>query len=174
VKSLLLLLATAGLFASCASSPGRYDNHWNVGGLAPRLAYHGLSYKPHLSESYRDHERSQKESINLTLRRHLLNNNPDNPFQPEDSSLSNTRVPHSILPDPVEYFHLESLVFGVAISALTGVFVPVPFGSVLGTLEEGGPTEFVDGLHQTLTGSFRGILGEPAPVSEFRVRSTSL
>ncbi|MEM7308625.1 MAG: hypothetical protein AAF682_18220 [Planctomycetota bacterium] len=175
LKSLSLVLAAAGLaLSSCASTPGPYDNHWNIGGLGPRLAYHGLSYRPDHADSYRDHQWQQKQDINMTLRRHFLNSNPDNPFQPDDPSLSNPRAPHSIVPDVVDYFHLESLAFGAAFSAISGTFIPVPIGSILGTLEKGGGHEFAQGIEQTLSGSFRGTLGEPAPVEEFRVRNTRL
>ena len=174
VKSLFLALAATGVFASCASAPGPYDNHWNIGGLGPRLAYHGLSYQPHLSDSYRDHQWQQKQDINLTLRRHFLNNNPENPFQPEDPSLSEPRPPHSIVPDPINYFHLESLVFGAAFAALGGTFIPVPLASIIGSMEKGGGAEFVQGLKQTVTGNFRGMVHEPSPVEEFRVRNTRL
>jgi hypothetical protein len=175
-KSLTLAIvpAISLLLGSCATSPGPYDNHWNIGGLQPRLAYHGLSYQPHLADSYRDHQWQQKQDINLTLRRHFLNNNPENPFQPDDPSLSDPRAPHSILPDPVGYFHLESLLFGAAFSAWTGTFLPIPFGSVFGTIEEGGGEEFADGLEQTFSGNFRGTLKEPPKPAEFRVQNTRL
>lgn len=170
VKSLALAAAAAGL-GSCASEPQAYDNHWNIGSLGPRLAYHGLSYNPVLADSYRDHQWQEKQDINLTLRRHFLNNNPENPFQPEDTSLNDPRPPHSVLPDPIGYFHLESIFFGVGFLALTGAFIPIPVGSVLGTLEEGGGEEFSEGIRQTASGNFRGTLADPAEPGEFRVRS---
>jgi len=172
--SLAALPAIGLLLGSCTSTPGEYDNHWNVQGLQPRLAYHFLSYKPHLADTYRDHQWQQKQDINLTLRRHLLNNNPLNPFQPGDPSLTQPRAPHSVLPDPVDYFHVESLVFGAAFSIVTGTFIPVPFGSIFGTIEEGGGDEFMDGIEQTASGNFRGTLQQPAEPSEFRVRNTKL
>lgn len=174
LRRLTVLALSAGLLASCASNPGRHDNHWNIGGLGPRLAYHGLSYRPDLSVTYRDHQWQQKQDINLTLRRHFLNNNPENPFQPEDTSLSEPRAPHSIVPDPIDYFHLESIVIGLAFSAGTGTFIPLPIGSLLGTLESGGAAEFWEGISQTFSGNFRGTIGEPVGVEEFRVRNTQL
>jgi hypothetical protein len=163
-----------GLLSACSSTPGQYENHWNVEGLQPRLAYNFLGYKPYLADSYRDYSWQQKQDINLTLRRHMLNNNPLNPFEPGDPSLSEPRPPHSILPDPVDYFHVEAIAFGAAFSVLTGTFIPVPFGSIFGTLEEGGFQEFSDGIHQTASGNFRGTLAEPSTPAEFRVRNTKI
>ena len=170
----LALAAASALLGACTSTPETYDNHWNVGSLGPRIAYHTLSYRPVLSDTYRDHQWQEKQDINLTLRRHFLNNNPENPFQPEDTSLSDPRPPHSILPDPVQYFHLESIFVGLGFSALTGTFIPVPIGSLLGTLEEGGGEEFMQGLEQTASGNFRGTLEEPAKPEEFRVRRQNI
>ena len=53
-------------------------------------------------------------------------------------------------------------------------FIPIPIGSLLGTLETGGGEEFWNGITQTFSGNFRGTIGEPAPVEEFRVRNTQL
>ena len=50
----------------------------------------------------------------------------------------------------------------------------MPIGSLLGVVEEGGTEEFGMGFSQTISGNFRGTIGEPAPVSEFRVRNTQL
>jgi len=174
VPSLALAVAACSALGSCSTTPEPYDDHWNIGSLEPRLAYHFLSYNPVLADTYRDHEWREKQDINLTLRRHLLNNNPENPFEPEDESLSDPRPPHSILPDPVQYFHLESLVFGVGFSALTGAFIPVPVGSLIGTFEDGGGEEFEEGISQTFSGNFRSTLDEPAEPEEFRVRNARL
>jgi hypothetical protein len=167
-------LAAASALGACHTTPEPYDNHWNVGSLGPRMAYYGLGYNPVLADTYRDSQWQDKQDINLTLRRHFLNNNPENPFEPEDTSLSDPRPPHSVVPDPVQYFHLESIFFGLGFSALTGTFIPIPVGSVLGTLEEGGGEEFSQGIKQTASGNFRGTLAEPPKPEEFRVRNARL
>jgi hypothetical protein len=167
----LAAIALGCVLGSCASTPRTYDNHWNVGSLGPRLAYHGLSYNPVLSDTYRDHQWQQKQDINLTLRRHFLNSNPENPFEPEDASRRGPRPPHSILPDPIQYFHLESLMIGAALAVSTGTFVPLPIGSILGTLEKGGGEEFRQGIEQTARGDLRGSIDQPPSVEEFRVRN---
>ena len=164
----LLLSVSTG----CQSAPGYETSHWNIGSVPSRVAYRFFNYREDLDESFRDRQWRDKQSINLTLRRHFLNSNPDNPFQPEDPSRIAPRPPHSLFPDPIEYFHLESLTTGVGLLALTGVFMPIPIGSVLGTAESGGPAEFFEGMTNTLSGSFGSRLDQPAPVEEFRVRRT--
>ena len=174
VKSLFLAASAGLLTVACASTPGQHDNHWNIGGLGPRLAYHGLGYQPYMADSYRDHQWQQKQDINLTLRRHFLNNNPENPFQPEDKSLSDPRGPHSILPDPVNYLHLEALMFGLVFTASGGTFIPVPVGSLLGTIEEGGFEEFGEGIKQTVSGDWDSEGDGPPTPKEFRVKNTRI
>ncbi len=169
------LLGTALLSAvSCQSSPGAETNHWNIDSLNRRVAYHFLGYREDLDGLYRNHQWNQKQDINRSARRHFLNNNPDNPFQAADPSLNSPRPPHSLLPDPVNYFHLESITTGLGLLAITGAFIPIPVGSILGTIEEGGAEEFGQGVHTTLTGSYGQRLGQPPSVEEFRVRNQRL
>ena len=172
VLRLLPFLLLSGLslgLGSCSSKPGPYSNHWNVDGLGDHFAYHGLSYRQDRNASYIDHQWQQKRSIDVTLRRHFLNSNPDNPFQPEDTSFDDPRPVHSILPDTLHYFHAESVAWGLVFLASSGTFIPVPVGSILGTLDHGGGSEFVSGLLHPFGGA--STLGEPAPVSEFRVKN---
>ena len=171
--AVLLLLPGLGSLAltGCRSAPGGNPSHWNIESLAPRMGYHFLGYREDLDGSYREHQYAQKKSIDLTLRRHFLNNNPENPFEAADSSLSRPRPPHSILPNPLHYFHLESVATGLAFAAATGTFVPIPIGSILGTLEEGGFEEFGEGISNTLTGNFDSTTDEPPSVEDFRVRN---
>lgn len=156
--------------SSCQAAPGQDASHWNIGSVPSRVAYRFFNYRQDMDGSYLEHQWREKQEINLTLRRHFLNNNPDNPFQANDPGRVAPRPPHSILPDPVEYFHLESLTTGVALAAMTGAFIPIPVGSLLASLQPGGPSEFLEGIGNTLTGSFGANLDEPAPVEEFRVR----
>jgi hypothetical protein len=158
------------LSSGCQTAPGQETSHWNIGSVPTRVAYQFFNYREDMDGSYREHQWREKQEVNLTLRRHFLNNNPDNPFQADDPSRVAPRPPHSILPDPVEYFHVESLTTGIALAALTGAFIPVPVGSLLATFEKGGTTEFFEGFGDTLTGSFGTRLDEPPPVEEFRVR----
>lgn len=164
-------LASALLLSACQASTGQESNHWNIESLAPRTAKAFLGYRQDLDGSYREFQWRQKQDMNLTLRRHFLNDNPNNPFQADDPSVVAARPPHSILPDPLQYFHVESLTTGLILLAWTGTFIPIPFGSIIATIEDGGAGEFADGIHDTFTGSFGTTLDQPPSVSEFRVRS---
>lgn len=161
------LLALSG----CRSAPGQDDSHWNIESLGPRVGYHAFGYREDLDGTYREHQWREKQDINLTLRRHFLNNNPDNPFEASDPGRNRPRPPHSILPNPINYFHLESVMTGLAFAATSGTFIPIPIGSIIGTLEEGGGEEFMEGISNTVSGSFGNTLDEPPTVEEFRVRN---
>lgn len=171
-------LVAAGLLAAlasgCQSAPGQEHSHWNLESVGQRISYQFLGYRKDLDGSWRDKSWEDKKDINKTLRRHFLNNNPDNPFQAPDPSAGKSRPPHSVLPDPINYFHLESLFFGGAMSALTGAFIPIPIGSLLGTFEEGGFSEFGAGVGESLTFSYDGDLPTPPPVEDFRVKNDTL
>ncbi len=173
--ALAVLLPVLGLgslgLQGCRSAPGQEDNHWNIESIVPRVGYHFFGYREDIDGTYREHQWREKMDINLTLRRHFLNNNPENPFEASDPGRSGGRPPHSILPNPIYYFHLESVATGLAFAAATGTFLPIPIGSVLGTLEEGGGEEFMEGITNTLSGSFGNTLDEPPTVEEFRVRN---
>ena len=173
-RRLLLALAAALGSTACLSSPGQEHNHWNVESVNPRLAYHFLGWREDLDGSYRQFQWEQKQGINLTMRRHFLNNNPFNPFQAHDPGVVAPRPAHSILPDPIAYMHLESITTGFILLAWTGVFVPIPIGSVIASLTPGGGSEFVQGIGNAFTGSWGARLDEPPEVSEFRVRNSGV
>ncbi|MCZ6598360.1 MAG: hypothetical protein O7B99_12030 [Planctomycetota bacterium] len=168
-----LVSAVAGiLLAGCSGTPAQYDNHWNMSGLGERMAYHGLGYRQDLDGTYREHQWNQKKDMNLTFRRHFLNNNPYNPAQPPDPTLADPRAPHSILPNPLMYLHpAEALVMAGAMDALIGTAIPIPVSSILATIEPGGYSEFLLGIGNTFEGEFRGTIGEPPKPSEFRVKN---
>jgi hypothetical protein len=147
--ALLTAAATAILLSSCVSSPSNINDHWNDDSIAPRVARVMLGYDPDMHESYRDYQWENKLHIAKTLQRHLLNSNPDNPFQPDDPDYYAPRPNHSPLPNPLNYFHLEAVVIGAITYATGGVFIPIPIDSVIGTLEPGGEEEFVAGLTTT-------------------------
>jgi len=172
-SALAALFLGLGLFAlpGCRATTRGNDSHWTVSSLGPRMGYHLLGYRADRDGTYREHQYEEKKSIDLTLRRHFLNDDPYNPFEPDDPAFFAPRPPHSILPNPLYYFHLESIATGLAFLSGAGVFIPVPIGSLLGTLEEGGGHEFAEGIHQTITGDFGPARSAPPPVSEFHVRN---
>jgi hypothetical protein len=137
----------AGL-ASCQSQAKHARDHWTAYSIGPSLSRHFLSYDVESDGNYTDFQWRKKRSIELTLQRHFFNQNPDNPFEAYDASLYGPRPKHSLLPAPQRYIHLEGLAFG-AICLAGGVFIPVPVDSVIGTFEEGGSQEFMDGVGET-------------------------
>jgi len=167
---LLALTLLLGLGAACQSAPGQGSSHWNIESVYPRFSYYTTGYRSDRTGSFRQHQWEQKRDINRTLRRHFLNNNPDNPFQADDPNAVAPRPPHSVLPNPLMYFHLESLAVGAAFAAAGGPFLPIPIGSVIGTIEPGGWSEFTEGMGRTFSGSFGYELEQPPAPSEFRVR----
>lgn len=147
--STLALLASAAIGPSCNSPGGeKIDDHWTFDSVPPRAARALLGYDASRESSYKDFAWDRKKSISLTLRRYLFNHNPMNPNQPEQESLYAPRPVNSILPNPVNYIHVEGFLIGWA---LTGVPIPIPVDSILGTLEPGGPEEFIEGFELSVS-----------------------
>ena len=143
------LLATASvcLLASCQSRNVAVGEHWTERQIGTSMGKAFLSYDVEDSGDYRDFAWRKKQSINITLRRHLLNHNPDNPFQAKDWSNYDDRPVNSPLPRVWDYIHLEGLVMGGILYAGTGFFIPIPIDSVIGTFSTpGGDQEFIDGI----------------------------
>lgn len=158
------LVVAAGAFSGCNANPDTSSHdHWTMRGLAPRFQRSVLGYDAEKNGRYVDYQYANKKSIYLTMKRHFLNENPENPFQAEDEDFYKPRPPHSILPRPWEYINFEGLAFGGILVGATmgGAFVPIPVDSVIGTMSEGGGDEFKEGIrrtfsdeHSTTSGSF--------------------
>ena len=142
------LAPVAGLLVSagCASQAPYVNQHWSNRSMGPSLSRAFLSYDAESDGLYRDFAWQKKRSINLTFSRHLFNYNPENPFQSETSDFYNPRPNHSLVPRTAEYIHLEGLVMGGILYASGGLFIPLPLDSIIGTFEDGGTEEFVDGV----------------------------
>jgi len=134
--------------ASCQSQAAHATDHWTGYSVGPSLSRAFLGYDAETDGNYTDFQWRKKKNIELTIRRHFFNQNPDNPFEPDDPSVYEPRPVHSILPAPQRYIHIEGLVFGSILLA-EGAFIPIPIDSVMGTFEEGGSEEFVEGIGQT-------------------------
>ncbi len=147
---LLPLLGAAGvaLLSACQSQGPYVNKHWSERYVGPSMAQHFLGYNPEFDGNYRDFAWKKKEAINLTIRRHLFNHNPENPFQAEDKSYGGPRPNNSLVPHPENYIHYEGLVLGTATLAAGGVFIPLPIDSIIGTFEPGGGDEFAAGFHE--------------------------
>jgi hypothetical protein len=76
-----LLLAALALLGSCASTDPTYNSHWNAGSAGSSAVKAFSSYDDSEDSSHWDHENSNAADIALTVRRHMMNDNPDNPLQ---------------------------------------------------------------------------------------------
>jgi hypothetical protein len=165
--SLSVLVCAA---AGCKTMAGTPESHWNIDSVPNRITTHFTGYRGPIDGNYREFQWRKKKSIDLTMRRHFLNNNPENPLEVADPSRTEVRPPFGILPDPVHYFHVESIVIGGALLAATGTFLPIPVDSLIATFTPGGTREFSDGISDTFSGDWEGELDKPAPPSKFKVR----
>ena len=169
---LSLALAALGLafFTSCYTADTRY-NHWRLEGLAPRVAYHMLSYDTNSGKPYWEHANEQRQSINKTLVRHLwnLNSNPDNPFQRKLAYIPGEKR-FSPLPDPIHFFHLSSVAVAAASVGAGGAFFLFPPEALIVLFEEGGAEEMWSGIEDTFTGRLDEPELPPDP-SEFKVKN---
>jgi hypothetical protein len=107
-----------------------------------------LGYNPEFDGNYRDFAWKKKASINLTIRRHFFNHDPENPFQAEEKSLYAPRPNNSLMPHPENYIHYEGLAMGAISLGIGSVFTPLPIDSIIGTFEPGGGDEFAAGFHE--------------------------
>ena len=169
IKTPTLFAALLLCLVGCSTSPGLINQHWSADSTNPRAARFFTGYDSSLGQSYRDYQWEQKQDINLTLRRHFFNHNPENPYQ--DPVEVKPRPVHSLLPNPVNYIHLEGLVLGGIMFAAGGPFIPLPLDSILGTMEPGGTEEFMEGVAITfrplgvMTASFLDTtIGQDGPV----------
>ena len=135
--------------ASCQSQAKHARDHWTGYSVGPSLSRHFLTYDAESDGNYTDFQWRKKKDMEMTMRRHFFNNNPDNPFEPVDPTIYEPRPPHSLVPGVHRYIHVEGLTFG-AIALAGGAFIPVPVDSIIGTFEEGGSEEFMEGVGQTL------------------------
>jgi hypothetical protein len=144
-------LAAASILglSGCASQAEHVHDHWSPYYVQPSLSRAFLSYDPEMDGTYREFQWRKKKSINLTLRRYLFNENPDNPFQAEDPTWYEPRPNHSIVPRPWDYIHVEGIVLGLAAMTPGAVFVPIPVDSIIATFEPGGDQEFMNGIDTT-------------------------
>jgi hypothetical protein len=175
-------IALALALVGCKTATFEQSNHWHPDSVGPRVAHHFLGYDADRDGAWRDFDWRQKQSINLTLRRHLLNDNPYNPMEEDDPTLNRPRPPHSLVPYPWHYIHLEGLVVGaIMLNPSVGIFIPIPPGSVIGTLDDGGTDEFMEGVGTTvrpigvMTVTFTDYtIGEKGPVRATWTRVTGL
>jgi len=159
------LLIALPLFAACKTGSSYNGEHWAVDSVPQRVVKHFTGYRSDLDGRYVDFQYGKKEHINSTLRRHFLNNSPDNPFEPNDPSQTKRRPAHSPAPDPLYYFHAESIFLGFGLLGLTGAFIPIPLDSVIASFAPGGGSEFARGFEGGDSAK------SPPSVGKFRVKN---
>jgi len=182
-----LALALAGLVAagcSAGSTSRDINQNWSARSVMPRVTRYFTGYDASKDGTYRDFAWRRKQEMSLTMSRHFLNYNPDNPNQPEDPSRYQPRPNNSLLPNPWYYIHWEGLIMGLVIAGASGTYFPLPVDSLLGTLEPGGVKEFADGfeefftpvgvvtvslVHTWISPAFQGITRGDAPSSYARI-----
>lgn len=76
-----LLLASVALLGACASTDPDYGSHWNAGQAAVSAEHAFTGFDEEVSSGRFEHQRDGAADIALTLRRHLMNDNPMNPLQ---------------------------------------------------------------------------------------------
>jgi hypothetical protein len=78
-----LLVAALALGAtSCSSQRTHYDDHWNNRSVGLRMGNYAYNYREDRDGEFWAYQGRQMSSVGLTLQRHFLNENPDNPLQP--------------------------------------------------------------------------------------------
>lgn len=159
-------LLFTGLLCGCRSGAGDPASHWNIDSVPGRITKHFTGYRGAVDGSYLDYQDQKKRDIGRTLRRHFLNDNPDNPFETADPERFDARAPYGPLPDPVHWFNVESIFMGAAAAGWSGAFVPIPLDSVLALFSDGGTGEFYD----SMTGDWEPITNSPPSVKSFKVK----
>ncbi|MCP3919858.1 MAG: hypothetical protein GY711_30360 [bacterium] len=146
------LIAALALSAAtgCQNTGQDINDHWNAKSIPPRAGRFLLGYNAEKDGDYRDFAWARKQNINTTMRRHLLHHNPDNPNHREVPTRFQERPRNSLLPNPWNYIHWEGILLGVGTLAGSN-FIPIPVDSLIGTIEEGGIDEFMDGVGEAFT-----------------------
>lgn len=174
-------LAAGGAFAlaltsACTTTDTLYADHWNASSVVPRMTYAFTGYDYATDGPYIEKVWQDRHDINVTLRRHFLNDNPERPFRKEvDPSLYEERPPLSIWPNPANYFHATAIFVGGALSGYDAVaaFIPIPIDALWANIKDDqGQSEFARGLAgDGEPASRHSRLGPPA-VEDFQVKHT--
>jgi len=91
--SLVLLAAT-----SACTTPAYENNHWHFNSVGPRVTHQFLGYRQSRDGAYLTKLESDLGEASLTLRRHFMNDNPQNPLMPQVA-----RPPYRPQPPKVEF-----------------------------------------------------------------------
>jgi len=118
--ALALVAGTSGCNTPILQTdPAVEDSHWNIDSLDARVIKQFTGYKGPIEGTYwgrfslshlgftGDHLTKYRKARRLTFRRHFLNNNPYNPFGPEDPSITRPNKDFGD-PPPVRKFKVKN------------------------------------------------------------------
>lgn len=178
------LFAVALLVASCQTHQPEImrTSHWNIQSLENRTSHHLLNYQPTRDGDYGDFRREENRALAMTLRRHLLNQNPENPFQDWGDSYATNAYPQDLFVNPFDILYLGAVAGGLAAGA-AGFFVieiDASIGGAQTILRETDDllgTTTQEHVECLVTGSFRTVAPReygPVTPEAFRVRNTTV
>lgn len=130
-RALLTASLALAVLSGCTSQD--INKHWETTSTIPRMGRFFLGYNAEKDGNYHDFAWRRKQANYKTLKRHLLNVNPDNPNHVV-SSRPRERPLHGILPNPFYFFDPITL------------FVPID--GVIGLFYEDGLEEFGESFTQ--------------------------
>ena len=84
------------LSAQGCTTPAYENNHWHINHVAPRMSYHFAGYRQSMYGDPRDYFRGEMDDVVLTLERHFLNYNPQNPLFPVPTPKPYRPVPPNV------------------------------------------------------------------------------
>ena len=140
------LVASVVLSAGCTTAPNDTRSGWNIDSVDNRIVKAFTGYRGPIDGSYVEYQARNKRKISQTLTRHFLNHNGENPLQAYSPESVKVRQPHSILPNPISWFHAESIFFGGIFTMSSGIFAPIPVDSILALGSSQGRSEFLGGF----------------------------
>ncbi len=73
-------IALLALSSSCVTPTSNQSNHWRIESIGPRITYHFFGYDGTKDGSGWDYSKREANSFGKTIKRRLLNINPDNPL----------------------------------------------------------------------------------------------
>ncbi len=91
-------LALLAALTTACTTPAYENNHWHINSVGPRISYHFLGYTRTTDGDLDEKLWSDVDDVQLTVRRHFGNSNPENPFIPMP-----TQAPYRPTPPEVEF-----------------------------------------------------------------------
>lgn len=90
-------LALVAALSSC-TTPAYENNHWHFNSVGPRITHQFVGYRQSRDGEFLNMVSRDGQSAFVTLRRHFMNDNPNNPLLPQPA-----RPPYRPQPPQVEF-----------------------------------------------------------------------